>query len=289
MKVLVTGGAGYVGSNLISELIKVKNIEITSLDNYFSGSKDNHHESKKVKYIEGSTWDIDKFFPKNDFDIIFHFGEYSRIVYSFEDIEYVNKSISFGTSKVLDFAVQNNSKFIYSASSSKFGNRGNDKNLSPYAFSKSVNVDLIKNYHEWFNLNYEIIYFFNVYGKNHIREGKYATVIAIFEEQFKQNIPLTVVKPGTQTRDFTHIDDIVSGILKIFKLELNKEWHLRSGKNVSILEIADMFNSKYKLIDERRGERFTSEEFYSDSNSILGWKPKLNINKYIEHFIKNHK
>ena len=221
MNILVTGGAGYIGSNLINRLVNDPNIKkITSLDNYFSGTTSNHIISHKINYVNGNTWDIFKIFEKNNFDVIYHFGEYSRIAFSFDDINFVHKSIALGTYKVLKFALLNDTKVIYSASSSKFGNNGRDENLSPYAFFKSKNVEIIKNFHLWFNLRYEICYFFNVYGNNHIKNGKYATVIAIFERQYENKEPITVVYPGTQTRDFTHVNDICDGIIKVSEINL---------------------------------------------------------------------
>ncbi len=281
-KILVTGGAGFVGANLIEELVKDKNNIITSLDCYFTGNKENHVND--VEYIEGYTWDVDKIFNNEKFDVIYHFGEYSRIVHSFNDINFVSESILRGTPKVFEFAKRCNAKVIYSASSSKFGNNGKDENLSPYAWMKSKMVELLKNYNIWFGLQYEISYFFNVYGPKQIYEGNYATVVAIFERQFKNNEKLTVVKPGTQSRDFTHVSDIVSGLIAIVNTNLKKEWHLRSGKNVTITELAEMFGD-WILVDERRGERFTSEEFHSDTEELLGWKPKVNLSEWI-NFVK---
>lgn len=281
-KILVTGGAGFVGSNLIEELVKDKNNIITSLDCYFTGKKENHLDG--VNYVEGYTWNINDIFECETFDVIYHFGEYSRIVHSFDDINFVSESILRGTPKVFEFAKKCNAKIIYSASSSKFGNNGKDENLSPYAWMKSKMVELLKNYNVWFGLQFEISYFFNVYGPKQIYEGNYATVVAIFERQFKNKEKLTVVKPGTQSRDFTHVSDIVSGLIAIESINLNNEWHLRSGKNVTIIELAEMF-SDWTFIDERRGERFTSEEFYSDTEELLGWKPKMSLNEWIS-FVK---
>lgn len=283
-KILVTGGAGFVGTNLIEELVKDNNNIVTSLDCYFTGKKENHIEG--VNYIEGYTWNIEKIFDKNQFDIIYHFGEYSRIVHSFDDINFVSESILRGTPKVFEFAKKCNAKVIYSASSSKFGNKGKDENLSPYAWMKSKMVELLKNYNIWFGLQYEISYFFNVYGPKQIYEGNYATVVAIFEKQYKKNEKLTVVKPGTQSRDFTHVSDIVSGLIAIENKNLNHEWHLRSGKNTTIIELAEMFG-EWELISERRGERFTSLEFESDTNSLLKWEPIYRLSEWVQKIKKN--
>ena len=277
--VLVTGGAGFVGSNLIKELkAKHEGINITSLDNYFTGKPENHVPD--VEYYKGNTWEADSIFEDRQFDTVFHFGEYSRIVQSFRDIDFVHRSILSGTPVILELCRKWNAKLIYSASSSKFGNEGKDENLSPYSWMKSKMVELIKNYGEWYDLQYEICYFFNVYGPGQITEGDYATVIGIFERQYKEGKKCTVVTPGTQTRDFTHIGDIVSGLIKASQRMDNKEWHLRSGVNVSIIDVAEMFG-EWELIPERRGERFTSEEFPSDTELKLNWKPEYNLQEWI--------
>ena len=237
-KILVTGGAGFVGSNLLEELSRDKNNCLTSLDSYFTGKEENHVDG--VNYIKGFTWDIDQIFENQKFDIIYHFGEYSRISTSFNDINILNDSILKGTPKVFEYARKNKSKVIYSASSSKFGNQGKDENLSPYAWMKSKMVELLINYRNWFNLEYEICYFFNVYGPKQISTGNYATVVGIFMDQYKNNQKITVVRPGSQTRDFTHIQDIVSGLVKATSINLNHEWFFRSGKSISIIELADL-------------------------------------------------
>lgn len=281
-KILVTGGAGFVGSNLIKKLrTDYPDAEITSYDNYFTGKKENH--IKGVTYITGDTWNITHAFSneRGAFDLVYHFGEYSRIVKSFDDVAYVNQTILGGTPKVLELCRKWGAKLIYSASSSKFGNNGKDENLSPYSWAKAKMVELIKNYGEWFDLDYEICYFFNVYGPGQITTGDYATVIGIFERQKSEGIPLTVVSPGTQTRDFTHINDIVSGLIAASKVAYNGEWHLRSGKEYSILQVAEMFQHPYEIVPERRGERLSSAKIETQTESILGWKPVHSLEYWI--------
>ena len=187
---------------------------------------------------------------------------------------------------ILDFAVKCNAKVIYSASSSKFGNNGLNENLSPYSFMKAKIVELIKNYKTWFDLDYEIAYFYNVYGPKQIYEGKYATVIAIFEKQYLNNEPLSIVKPGTQTRDFTHIEDIINGLIKISNKKTNSEYHLRSGSSYKIIDIAKMFSDDYIFIPERIGERFNAEDDFEQTEKKIGWKPKKNITDWIENIKK---
>lgn len=280
INVLVTGGAGFVGSNLIKKLKENHNVSITSLDNYFTGKLENHIDG--VEYIKGDTCDAASIFINRQFNVVYHFGEYSRIAKSFDDIEYAQKFILTGTPIILGLCKLWNAKLIYSASSSKFGNGGKDENLSPYAWAKSKMVELIKNYGTWFGLKYEICYFFNVYGPGQIMEGDYATVVGIFERQYKKGEPLTVVKPGTQSRDFTHINDIVSGLIKVFNKTMCYEWHLRSGKNTTIIEVARMFSNNYVLVPARKGERFESQTFESDTERLLEWQPIYDLSTWID-------
>ena len=285
-KVLVTGGAGFIGSSLICELLsRYDNINITSLDNYFTGNKKNHIIDGRVTYIEGDTWDIDNL-VESDIDVIFHFGEYSRIVSSFKDIDYVLKSNGYGTKKVINFCSKNNIKLIYSASSSKFGDGGKDENLSPYSWTKAKNVELIKNFGDWYSLKYEIVYFYNVYGPKQIMVGDYKAVIGIFENQYRNGESLTVVSPGTQSRDFTHISDIINGIIMVMEKGFNEEYMLGTGKNWRLIDVASMFTENWVLIPERRGERLSSVILDNKNTNKLGWGPKINLKDYIEQ-IKN--
>jgi len=281
-KVLVTGGAGFIGSSLICELLsRYDNINIISLDNYFTGNKKNHIIDSRVTYIEGNTWDIDKLID-SDVEVIFHFGEYSRIVSSFKDIDYVLKANGYGTKKVINFCSKNNIKLIYSASSSKFGDGGKDENLSPYSWTKAKNVELIKNFGDWYSLKYEIVYFYNVYGPKQIMAGDYKAVIGIFENQYRNGESLTVVSPGTQSRDFTHISDIINGIIMVMEKGFNEEYMLGTGKNWRLIDVASMFTEDWVLIPERRGERLSSIILDNKNTSRLGWEPKINLKDYIE-------
>ena len=273
MKILVTGGAGYVGSNLIKHLKGNTNATITSLDNYFTGQEANH--IKGVEYIQDCTWKINEL-PKQD--IVYHFGEYSRVVPSFKDVEYLMTSNLWGTSRVLEQCKKWNAKLIYSASSSKFG--GNE-NLSPYSWVKAKMVELIKNYSEWYGLKYEVCYFYNVYGKNHISEGDYATVIGIFEKQYKEGEALTIVGDGKQSRQFTHIDDIVNALDKVRMKDSNKEWHLGSDVEYKIIDVARMFTDNIKFIPERKGERYKAISIDNDTKEELNWEIKNNLKEYI--------
>lgn len=280
--ILVTGGAGFVGSNLIKRLkADYPEARIVSLDNYFTGKSENHIAG--VEYYHGHTMDAPTIFADLEvpFDTVFHFGEYSRIVQSFDDIKIVEDSILVGTPRILELCKEWGAKLIYSASSSKFGNNGADENLSPYAWMKSKMVELIKNYGEWFDLEYEICYFFNVYGPGQIMKGDYATVIGIFERQLAAGEKCTVVTPGTQSRDFTHVNDVVNGLIKASQRSDNHEWHLRSGINVDMITLAEMFGD-WEFIPERRGERFTSEDFPSDTNERLDWEPLESLEEWIE-------
>ena len=285
MNVLVTGGAGFIGSNLIKSIVKkYPNYKVISVDNYFTGKEENHIDSPNVTYIDIS---VNEYIDSGEGiipDVVYHFGEYSRIVKSFDDIDYLIETNLYSTSRLIEKCKQWGSKLIYSASSSKFGNNGEDENLSPYSWVKAKMVELIKNYGKWYDLNYEIVYFYNVYGSGQITDGDYATVIGIFERQFSNGEKLTVVEPGSQQRDFTHVEDIVDGLILISEVTKNHEWHLRSGVNHTIIQIAEMFGD-WEFIPERRGERVKSDEFKTDTEDILNWKPNHMIEDYV-NFVK---
>ena len=285
--IVITGGAGFVGSNLIEFLIKKTNKKIISIDNYSSGYVRNHIKSNKVKYIKGNTANINQILAryKNKIDSLFHFGEFARIFKSFKKFNDCFQSNSIGSKEVFKFCLDNNVRLIYSATSASLGNNGNDKNLSPYSFTKAKNLELLENLKKWFNLKFEIIYFYNVYGKKQIDMGDMATVIGIFEKQYLLGKPLTVVKPGTQKRDFTHVEDIANGTYLAATKSLNSEYHLGSGKNYSILEVAKMFKSKYKLVSERPGERFYSLSKSNKAKKHLNYRIKNDLKSYISNFI----
>ena len=286
--IVVTGGAGFIGSNLIKYLIIKTNYNIISIDNYSTGKRKNHVKSKRVKYIKCENKNIST--SLNEFKkrilTVFHFGEFSRIFMSFKLINQCYNSNMLGTFNVVKFCSENNIRIIYSASSSKFGNDGKDEHLSPYSWSKSKNIEFIKNFSKWYNLKYEILYFYNVYGNNHIKNNKMAAVIGIFESQFQKKKPLTVVKPGTQRRDFTHVDDIVRGCYLAFKKGRNSEYMLGTKKTYSVIQIAKMFKRKIKFIPSRPGERLGSVNKSNKAFSHLGYKANIDIKDYIEKFIK---
>lgn len=285
--ILITGGAGFIATNLIKNLIKLKSTsKIISIDNYYSGSTKNHIKSSKIIYYRCSTSKINIFKKlKNiNFDTVFHFGEFSRIVPSFKNYDDCFKSNFIGTYEVIKFCLNKNARLVYSASSSTFGS---NKFLSPYSWSKYNNNELIKNFSNWFNLKYNIVYFYNVYGSNHICKGKMASVLGVFEDQYKKNLPLTVVKPGTQKRDFTHVDDIIRGVILSVKKTINSEFHIGSGENYSILQVVKFYKHPFIFVDERPGERFNSLANYNLAFKKLGYKPKNNLKNYIQNFIQN--
>ncbi len=282
--IVVTGGAGFVGSNLIHELIKRTNYEIVSIDNYSTGKVTNHIISKRLKYIKGNTSDISKilFKMRKKINTIFHFGEFSRIFQSFTRFEECFQSNLIGTNQVFNFCLNNKIKLIYSATSASLGNKGKDKNLSPYAFTKAKNLETLENLKQWFKFKFEIIYFYNVYGRNQISKGYMATVIGIFEEQFKKGVPLTVVKPGTQTRRFTHISDTVNVCIEAWRKNLCKHYAISSINNYSILQIAKLFGGKIKFLPKRKGERFSSVLTKMNlSNKVLHRRGRIKIKDYI--------
>ena len=287
-RIVITGGAGFVGSNLINLLIIKTNYNIISIDNYSSGSKKNHIKSKRVKYLRGDTKDIFHLLKKPyEINAIFHFGEFARIYQSFPKMNECINSNTIGSNAVFNFCLKNNIKLIYSATSANLGNKGNDKNLSPYAFTKAKNLELLENLKKWFNFKYEVIYFYNVYGPNQICEGKMATVIGIFENCFKKNKPLPVVKPGNQTRRFTHINDTVEICYLAWKKNLCRHYSIAHHKSFSILSVAKMFNSKIKFLPKRPGERYASALTNMHlSNKVYKYFGKINLKTYINNFTK---
>jgi len=287
--IIVTGGAGFVGSNLIEFFLKKTKFKIISIDNYSSGTSKNHFSSKRIKYIKGDTINLNKFLKnyKNKIDSLFHFGEFARIFQSFDNFDSCFKSNSIGTNAVFKFCLDNNIKLIYSATSASLGNNGKDKNLSPYAFTKSKNLELLDNLKKWFNFKFEVIYFYNVYGPRHIRSGKMATVIGIFENQYIKKIPLTIVKPGNQTRRFTHISDTINVCFEAWRKNKCKHYSISHRVSHSITEVAKMFNSRIKYLKPRAGERYSSAlTNMSLNNKIIRRFGKIYLKDYITSFIK---
>ena len=285
--IVVTGGAGFIGSNLIKYLLSKTKYKIISLDNYFTGSKKNHIKNSRVKYIVGENQNITKLLNiyKNKIKVIFHFGEFSRIYQSFLQYDKCIRYNLKGSFEVVTFATKNRIKIIYSATSSMLGNNGKDENLSPYSWSKAKNLELIKNFNKWFGLKYEIVFFYNVYGPGQIKNSNMSAVIGIFETQFKKGRSLTVVKPGSQRRDFTHINDIVRGCYLAWKKGRQSEYMLGTKKQFSILEIARMFKTSIKFIPSRKGERFKSSISNNNAYKHLNYTANIKIEKYINSFI----
>mgnify|MGYP000951451351 CR=1 FL=1 len=286
-KIIITGGAGFVGTNLIKLLLQKTKYKIISLDNYSSGSQINHIKNSRIKYLKGSTANIYKLIKKpKEIKTIFHFGEFARIYQSFLKMNECIEYNSIGSNAVFNFCLKNKIKLIYSATSATLGNKGDDKNLSPYAFTKAKNLELLENLKKWFNFKYEVIYFYNVYGPHQICKGQMSTVIGIFEDHFKNKKSLPVVKPGTQSRRFTHINDTIEVCFLAWKKNLCRHYSISNKESYSLVEVARMFKSKIKYLPKRRGERFASALINKNlSNKIYKYYGKIKLKQYIENFI----
>tara|TARA_B100001248_G_scaffold35697_1_gene22942 strand:- start:2274 stop:3158 length:885 start_codon:yes stop_codon:yes gene_type:complete len=289
-KIVITGGAGFVGTNLIKLFLKKTSYKIISIDDYSSGSKKNHIKDKRIKYINGSSKNINKLINKpKEIKSIFHFGEFARIYQSFLKMNQCIESNTIGSNAVFNFCLKNNIKLIYSATSASLGNKGKDKNLSPYAFTKSKNLELLENLKKWFNFKYEVIYFYNVYGPHQICTGQMSTVIGIFEDHYKRGKTLPVVKPGSQTRRFTHIFDTVEVCYSAWKKNLCRHYSISSKKSYSILKVAKMFKTKIKFLPRRAGERYASALTNKNlSNQIFKYYGKISLKDYINDFLRNN-
>ena len=280
--ILVTGGAGFIGSHLCEHLARDHNNCVYSLDNYFTGSTNNHMPN--VTYIEGYTEDIDRLIDFNP-NYIYHLGEYSRVEQSFDDVEKVWQFNKNGIFSVLQFCRKTGAKLVYAGSSTKFGDGGLGRSQSPYAWTKATNTELVTNYGHWYNVPYAIVYFYNVYGNREIATGKYATLIALFKEKYIKGEPLSVVSPGTQQRNFTHIDDIINGLVLVGKHGYGDEFGVGSPEAFTILEIAKLFGSEIIMLAERNGNRMTAD-VVTTKTEVLGWQAQKSIIDYINEFKK---
>ena len=289
---VITGGAGFIGSNLITELLKFKKFRILSIDNYSSGFIKNQIKNKRVKYLKGSTKNIENLLRSYNGKIhsIFHFGEFARIYQSFKKINECFSSNIEGSANVFNFALKNKIRLVYSATSASLGNKGQDMNLSPYAFSKAKNLELLENLKRWFKLKYEVIYFYNVYGERQICKGDMATVVGIFEDHFLRGKKLPVVKPGTQARRFTHVFDTVKACIFAWRKNKCKHYSIASNQSYSIIELAKLFKSKIKYLPMRKGERFASALTRMNlNNRIVRLSAKIRLKDYVNNFLMNNR
>jgi len=277
-KILVTGGAGFIGSNLIEELVKDENNHVVSLDDYSTGLESNHIEG--ADYLRGETKDIETLLEWVP-DMIYHIGEYARPTESFNDVESVLESNIVGTLAVLEYCRKNKVRILYAGSSTKFGDGEKGKDQSPYAWTKSQNTELVMRYGEWFGLDYVITYFYNVYGPRE-RSGRHGTLIQIFIEKYRKGEPLTVVSPGTQKRNFTHVLDIVRGLILAGEKGQGDGYALGNEESYTVKEVAEMFGGEIEMLPARKGDRHESALDLSKTKEELGWVAEKSLREYVE-------
>jgi len=284
-EILVTGGAGHVGSHIIEQLVANPDNRVVSLDNYSNGSTKNHISG--ATYLSGHTKDIEKLIPQVP-DIVFHLGEYARIAPSFKDVQRVYDQNIVGTFAVVEFCRQHNvSKLVYAASSTKFAIEGNGRHQNPYSFTKATNVDLIKNYGQWYDLPYAICYFYNAFGPREKGIGPYATLIAKFQEIYLRGQPFTVVRPGTQRRNFTYVSDLARGMIMVGNKGFGDGYALANPHKYSIIEIAQAFGGPIEYVDGYPGRQET-EDASNRAYDELGWTTTIDVLDYIQDFVVRH-
>ncbi len=284
--IIVTGGAGHVGSHIVEQLVRDSNLRIISIDNYFNGSHSN--EFPGAEYREGHTKDIATILQDvPDIDIMYHLGEYARVSPSFEDSALVADMNTRGTLAVVELWKERGFKLVYAASSTKFALQGEGRHQNPYSLSKAANVDLINGYGKWFDLPYAITYFYNAFGEREKGEGKYATLIAKFEQVYRKSQPLTVVKPGTQKRNFTYAGDLARGIILAGQKGNGDGYALANPEAYSVLEIAEAFGGPVRLVGGHPG-RPESGDISIKAYDELGWAPTVRIIDYITDFVAKH-
>jgi UDP-glucose 4-epimerase len=278
---LVIGGAGFIGSALCRALIARGARRVASVDNYSTGTHANH--IGRISYYHTAYANIEALVESIEADVIFHFGEYSRIATSFADFDQVMGSNVVGTANIIRTWVKTRCKLIYAGSSSIFSDPG----LSPYSMSKANNARLINACAQWFNLPCSIVYFYNVYGPGQIDSGRMATVIGIFEKCLKEGRKLPVVLPGTQRRDFTHIDDVVKGLL-LATDSGQGEYSLTTGETYSIFDLVEACDAEYEILPARPGERFNAVGNSERARNELGWRPTHNVIEYLQAVAREH-
>ena len=279
--ILVTGGAGHVGSHVIELLVADERNRVISLDNYSNGSRENHIAG--AEYREGHTKEIARLVPETP-DIVFHLGEYARIATSFEDAATVYDFNIVGTFGVVEFCrARRVPKLVYAASSTKFAIEGDGRHQNPYSFTKATNVDLINDYGRWFGLPYAICYFYNAFGPRERGDGRYATLIAKFESLWRAGRPLEVVSPGTQRRSFTYVKDLARGIILVGEQGHGDGYALRADATYSVLDIARAFGGEIEMVEGYAGRQDVADD-PTRARDELGWKPTLDVMDYIREF-----